>query len=56
MFVVTEAEATAICTEFEPRGELSAVVELRRQFPDIADADQSREYVRIIAGWRRLLK
>ena len=47
MFVVTEAEATAIRTAFEQRGELSAVIELRRLFPGIADADQAREWVRI---------
>jgi hypothetical protein len=56
MFVVTEAEATAIRTAFEKRGELSAVVELRRLFPGIADADQAREWVRIISSWRPLLK
>jgi hypothetical protein len=43
MFVVTQAEATAIRTAFEQRGELSAVIELRRLFPGIADADQARE-------------
>jgi DNA polymerase-4 len=40
MFVVTEAEVTAIRTAFEQRGELSAVIELRRLFPGFADADQ----------------
>ena len=30
MFVVTEAEATAIRTAFEQQGELSAAIELRR--------------------------
>jgi hypothetical protein len=33
MFVVTEAEATAIRAVFEQQGELSAAVELRRLFP-----------------------
>ena len=35
MFVVTEAEATAIRTAFEQRDELSAVGALRRLFPGI---------------------
>ena len=50
MFVVTEAEVTAIRTAFEQRGELSAVGELRRLFPGIAGADQAREWVRIISS------
>jgi hypothetical protein len=33
MFLVTEADATAIRTIFEQEGELSAAIELRRQFP-----------------------
>jgi hypothetical protein len=33
MFVVTQAEAPAIRTAFEQRGELSAVIESRRLFP-----------------------
>ena len=35
MFVVSEADAAAIRTAFEQRGELSAAVELRRRFPGI---------------------
>jgi hypothetical protein len=45
MFVVTEAEATAIRTQFEQRGELSAVIELRRLLPGIADATDLRALV-----------
>jgi hypothetical protein len=37
MFVVSEAEAAAIRTTFQQEGEFSAVVELRRLFPLIAD-------------------
>ena len=54
MFVVTEAEATAIRAVFEQQGELSAAVELRRLFPGITDNAQARECARIIAGWEPL--
>ena len=54
MFVVTEAEATAIRTAFEQQGELSAAVELRRLFPGITDNVQARECARVIAGWKPL--
>ena len=37
MFSVTEAEATAIRDAFHQRGELSAVIELRRLFPGVTD-------------------
>jgi hypothetical protein len=33
MFLVTDADATAIRTIFEQEGELSAAIELRRRFP-----------------------
>jgi hypothetical protein len=56
MFVVTEAEAAAIRTAYEPRGEFSAAVELRQLFPGITDNAQARECVRAIAGWRPLPK
>jgi hypothetical protein len=52
MFVVSEAEAAAIRTAFEQRGELSAAIELRRRFPGIRDTAQARECARTIAGWR----
>jgi hypothetical protein len=52
MFVVTEAEAEAIRTAFNRRGELSAAIELRRLFPGITDTAKARECARTIAGWR----
>jgi hypothetical protein len=54
MFVVTEADATAIRAVFEQRGEFAAAVELRRRFPGITDNTQARECVRTIAGWKPL--
>jgi hypothetical protein len=53
MFVISEAEAAAIRTAYEQRGEFSAAVELRQLFPGI-DNVQARECVRTIAGWRPL--
>ncbi|MGC1410740.1 MAG: hypothetical protein WA864_17560 [Acetobacteraceae bacterium] len=37
MFSVTKSEATAIRDAFHQRGELSAVIELRRLFPGVTD-------------------
>ena len=37
MYVVTEADATAIREVYEREGELSAAIELRRRFPGIQD-------------------
>jgi hypothetical protein len=54
MFVVTEAEAAAIRTAFEQQGELSAVAELRRLFPGIAENVQARECAPVIARWKPL--
>ena len=54
MFVVSEAEAAAIRTAFEQRGEFAAAVELRRLFPGITDNTQARECARTIAGWKPL--
>ena len=54
MFVVTEAEAAAIRTAFEQRGELSAAVELRRLFPAVTDTAKARACARTIAGWKPL--
>jgi hypothetical protein len=51
MFVVTEADATAIRAVFEQDGELSAVIELRRRFPGITDNAKARQCARSIAGW-----
>ena len=52
--MVTEAEAAAIRTVFDQRGELSAAVELRRLFPAITDNVQARECARTIAGRKPL--
>ena len=54
MFVVTEAEATAIRTAYEQGGEFSAAIELRRLFPGITDNAKARECARTIAGWTPL--
>jgi hypothetical protein len=54
MFVVSEAEATAIRTAFDQGGELAAAVELRRLFPGITDNAKARACVRSIAGWTPL--
>ena len=51
MFSVTKAEATAIRDAFHQRGELSAVIELRRLFPGVTDNRQARECLRTIADW-----
>lgn len=37
MFMVTEADTAAIRTAFHEKGELSAVIELRRRLSGIAD-------------------
>jgi hypothetical protein len=54
MFVVTEADATAIRAIFNQEGELSAAIELRRRFPGIADNTKARACARSIAGWTPL--
>jgi hypothetical protein len=54
MFVVSEAEATAIRTAFDQGGEFAAAVELRRLFPGVADNAQARACARTIAGWKPL--
>jgi hypothetical protein len=54
MFVVTEADATAIRTVFQESGEFAAAIELRRRFPGITDNAQARECARTIAGWMPL--
>ncbi len=51
MFVVTEAEATAIRDALHQHGEFAAAIELRRLFPGITDNRQARECARTIAGW-----
>jgi hypothetical protein len=54
MFVVTEADATAIRAVFVQRGEFAAAVELRRRFPGVTDNTLARECARTIAGWKPL--
>jgi hypothetical protein len=54
MFVVSEADATAIRAAFDRGGEFSAAIELRRRFPGIADNEQARACARTIAGWQPL--
>jgi hypothetical protein len=54
MFLVSEAEATAIRTAYEQGGELSAAIEVRRLFPGITDNAKAQECARIIAGWTPL--
>jgi hypothetical protein len=54
MYVVTEADATAIREVYEREGELSAAIELRRRFPGIQDNVKAMEQARAIAGWQPL--
>jgi hypothetical protein len=54
MFVVTEADATAIRAAFDQGGELSAALELRRLFPGISDVATARGWALTIAGWKPL--
>ncbi len=54
MFVVDEPTAAAIRKAYVESGELSAVVELRRHFPGIADNENARLCVRTIASWEPL--
>ena len=51
MFAVDEAAAAAIRRGFTEKGELSAIVELRRRFPGVPPGTNARECVRMIAGW-----
>ena len=54
MFVITEADAAAICAIFDQEGELSAAIELRRRFPGVTDNAKARVCARTIAGWTPL--
>jgi hypothetical protein len=54
MFIVDELTAAAIRKAYVESGELSAVVELRRHFPGIADNENARLCVRTIVGWQPL--
>jgi hypothetical protein len=52
MVAVSEAEATATIRDaFNEGGELSAVVELRRLFPALADCENTRICAQTIASW-----
>ena len=46
MFAVDEAAAAAIRRGFTEKGELSAIVELRRRFPGVAPGPNARACVR----------
>ena len=54
MFTVDEPTADAIRRAVENGGELAGVVELRRHFPLLADADNrhARRCVQMIVGWK----
>lgn len=54
MFIVTEADASAIRAAFEQDGEFSAAIELRRRFAGITDTGEARAWARTIAGWKPL--
>jgi hypothetical protein len=54
MFVVSEAEATAIRTAFDQGGEFAAAVELRRLFPGVTEMAEARECARAIVAWKPL--
>jgi hypothetical protein len=54
LFIVFEAEATAIRTAFDQGGEFAAAVELRRLFPGVTDMAEARECAQTIAGWKPL--
>lgn len=54
--MVKEAEAAAIRKAYEEGSELSAVAELRRHFPRIADNENARLCVRTIASWQPALR
>lgn len=54
MFVVSEADAAAIRTAWEQRGELAAVVELQRLFPAVRDHSRAAVCAATIAGWKPL--
>jgi hypothetical protein len=54
MFLVSEADAAAIRTAYEQKGELSAAVEVRTLLPGITDNVRARECARSIAGWKPL--
>jgi len=52
MFAVDPAVADAIRQAFQERGELAAIVELRRHFPLFESNEQARSCVLAIASWK----
>ena len=56
MFLVSDADAAAICAAYDQGGEFSAAVELRRRFPLVRDNAHARQCARVIAGWEPLPK
>jgi hypothetical protein len=50
MFVVSEAEATAIRAAFDQGGEFAAAIELRRLYPGVTDMAEARECTRAIVA------
>ncbi len=54
MVSISDAAASAIRAVFDQDGELSAAMEVRRQFPGIIDNERAREWARTIAAWKPL--
>jgi len=54
MVSISDATAAAIRAVFDRDGELSAALEVRRQFPGITDNERAREWARTIASWKPL--
>jgi hypothetical protein len=54
MFVVTEADAAAICTISDEEGELAAAIELRRRSPESATTLRQGHVPGSSPGGRRL--
>jgi hypothetical protein len=52
VFIVNDAEATAIRQAYERGGEWVALAELRRHFPGVKDNAEAVQWVRTIASWR----
>jgi hypothetical protein len=51
MFIVSEDERAAIQATYQERGELAAVMEMRRHFPGIRDNAIAQHWTRVIARW-----
>ncbi len=54
MVSISDDAANAIRAVFDRDGELSAALEVRRQFPGITDNERAREWARTIAAWKPL--